>query len=431
MGFLRSNFTMSLGRRPLIKVTPAPSLPLLPFNSRLVYEGDSEFATSSSVQTYPGLIVPLAGGRFRLPIGWNQASGGQTTSQMVTQLDSVNTKLPDVVVLLAGTNDDKSSDTARDTIISNLQQMVAGYLTGGAKYVVIGTILPRFAEGAITAAAETRRLFINNAIRLMASASVKVVDLETLPLSAADFIDGLHPNQLGQQKVSNAFATVLKSISEAVDPLELWDTAPNVLYSRGKDPSFTSGGGIIDNTGTGTINGISSPQASAIADNGIPLGWLVTNPTPLALTVSRVPMEDGTSGCRIQGSGTVTVAGQRIQLRATLTRSPAAVAGQINEQWVGFNQAADMRGIGNIGMMSTSTIDWSPGRSINTGVAGVDAGTGLPAITGGVLRTAQNQAYATTGLTSFTQYIELLTVPGTVSFDVTFYKPYSALVTAG
>jgi lysophospholipase L1-like esterase len=403
---------------------PAPAPAPLAFNDRLVFEGDSEFATSSGVQAYPSLIVPKIGGKLRMPVGWNQATGGQTTTQMVTQIASVNATNPNLVVLLAGTNDDKSSDAAAATTISNLQQMVKSYTS---RFVVIGTILPRFGASAMGAAQEKRRQEINAAIRAMASNRVRVVDGEVLGLTASDFIDGLHPNQFGSHKVSTAFAAAINELLDpAADPLALYKSPTNVLFARGKDTSFSKGGGTVDNTGAGAINGITTAAAAAGTSAGIPLGWIVTNPTSLSITVTRVDRGDGTFGCRIQASGTAAAAG-RIQLRTTITRSPAAVAGQTNEQWVGFDQAANEQGVGSVGMLSTSSLDWTPGRSQDTGFA---KGPGLPAMSG-VLRTAQQGSYGTSGLTSFTQYIEIFVQPGTVIFDRTFYKPYAALVTAG
>jgi len=393
----------------------------LRLNDRMVFEGDSGFATSSNVQTYRSLIVPMIGGKLRMPLGWNQATGGQTTSQMVTQIAAVNATNPDLVVVRGGGNDDDATDAAAETTINNLQAMVEGYTS---RFVVIGTRTPLFSPHTLTPEREARRLYINSRIRAMASDRVRVADMDLASMTDRDFSDGRHPNQFGLYKGTPLFANAINAlIDPKADPLALWNSPDNVLFARGKDPSFMEGGGAFVNSDGGTVN---RAPGSGTSD-GIPNGWKITNPTSLSVTVDRVDRGDGTCGWRVRGSGIAKAAG-RIKLSATCTRSPAAVAKQTNEQWIGYDQAADEQGVGNVGMFSTSSLDWTPGRSQDTGYA---AAPGLPAVTGAVLRTAQAGAYGTSGLTSFTQSVEVFVQPGEVFFDRTFYKPYAALVKAG
>ncbi|MGE7415836.1 FG-GAP-like repeat-containing protein [Methylobacterium tarhaniae] len=188
-------------------------------NPRLVVEGDS--LSASGIWIPYALQAASASNRFALPSGYNQAVGGETALQMMSQVGAVNAIKPDVVVLLAGTNDLGLGATA-STVYNRLKTMWKSYLDAGADYVVAVDIPPRNDPGWMKNyfTLEARRIQLNNLINHLANDAdlanyknrIKIAkDFSLNP--SADTIDGIHENAAGAKKIGDAIGAALSQMN--------------------------------------------------------------------------------------------------------------------------------------------------------------------------------------------------------------------------
>jgi hypothetical protein len=188
-------------------------------NPRLVVEGDS--LSASGIWVPYALQTASASNTFDLPTGYNQAVGGETALQMMGEIGAVNALNPDVVVLLAGTND-ISRGASAITIYGRLKSIWKQYLDDGADYVVAVDVIPRNDPGWMKSyiIKEPTRIFLNILINNYATdpdlANYKdrihvVGDFGFNP--STDTIDGLHENDIGAQKLGSAIGNVLARLS--------------------------------------------------------------------------------------------------------------------------------------------------------------------------------------------------------------------------
>jgi lysophospholipase L1-like esterase len=252
------------------------SAPLNATNDRIVWDGDSIIAHGYvGVTNYAGngswgpstWAMALSGAKLFQPISGNVGVGGDTTALMYARRAATAAKLPKVVGVICGTND-CNSGVAAVTIGQNLANYAAYMLANGARYVVISTILPRFAPNALSGANETIRLAANALIRAMASSRIKIVDCETLGLLTGDFGDGLHPTTAGAFKIGQLFATTLSAITVTDDAIASWTNA----YSPNVDMTGTSGSlnggatGVVANNYT--LDNTQSGGATLVGSKG-------------------------------------------------------------------------------------------------------------------------------------------------------------------
>jgi lysophospholipase L1-like esterase len=139
----------------------------------------------------------------------NRGISAQTTTQMLARYDvDVLNYNPDFVLIMGGINDIGTYMTPATTIETNLQAMIDGARTHGAK-VVLYTVLP---DSNINATCETIRVALNNWINSSAASDVYVIDAASdmadptdmsalLPLY--DSGDHVHPSMAGYWRMAN------------------------------------------------------------------------------------------------------------------------------------------------------------------------------------------------------------------------------------
>lgn len=194
----------------------------LPSYNRLVVEGDS-ITAGNLYGTWVGRAVDPSSGLFTLPDRYNQAVGGETALQMMAEVGAVNALVPDVVTLLAGTNDLSSTSSTPQTIYGYLKTEWKAYLDAGASYVVAVEILPRADPGwlLIPASRQNDRVVLNDLIAHYATdpdiapyaSGIRVVDAGRNFDPATDTVDGIHPNASGIEKIGSAIGSVLGSLA--------------------------------------------------------------------------------------------------------------------------------------------------------------------------------------------------------------------------
>gem|GEM_PF-5615056 len=176
-----------------------------------------------------------------LPVGYNQAIGGQTAQQMATQTAAVTAINPKVVCFHGGTNDLASAATTA-TIFSAIESCRDDYVAGGVEKVIILKILPRFGTAALAPDREIVRGEVNALVDTLADSSTIILSLESEFIESLT-VDGLHPNSDGANLLGNKFAATLNSLFESTDITELNDTDSNILKNVGANYLLTGVGG--------------------------------------------------------------------------------------------------------------------------------------------------------------------------------------------
>ena len=146
----------------------------------------------------------------------HEGIGGKTIGQMSAMFDLVKAQNPDIVLLIAGTNDMGTGWETAHTRLTNLVNYILGY--SSVDYVVLGTIPPRIDTRSYhtsgcpnEAYLDPRHVSYNTKIKAMASARVKVVDMYPLIKKyndgngPGDMADCRHPDQSGYEKMGTAW----------------------------------------------------------------------------------------------------------------------------------------------------------------------------------------------------------------------------------
>jgi hypothetical protein len=337
---------------------------LLQMNDRMVVDGDSETqGTTNNSVTWVNPFTALNRGRLYLPVGYMKAVGGSTIASVAGRVSNVLALNPKIVGLLVGTNNLPGSTDA--TVIFNaLKAVVQSYLDGGVPYVIVGKIFPRQIGGTsiysvITPAEELIRQQVNTMIDTLASARVKIVDIEPGFDIATDLVaDGLHTSWKGAIKYATAFNAAVTAIMAAGDPLTTYfpDAAKNVLRAANKNAVLSGIGGT---KGTANVTG-------EIAD-----GWTVTENGGMTVLCSKVDNGDGTYGQRIQVSGTSSGNGKTV----LLTNSVSGMAsygsvGDYFEQLTQIDLASGGAGLGTMELFGTLGVTpWASAYTPNLGQA--------------------------------------------------------------
>jgi lysophospholipase L1-like esterase len=146
----------------------------------------------------------------------NEGCSGYTISQISTQADKSLPQNPNIVTLLAGTNDHirGSPDAAPERLAALILKITTRVPT---VVVLVGT-LPLLAPTGIFASAATARPIdkFNKQVPIIAKAAVdrgeKVLAVDMSDILATDLADGIHPNDVGYEKMATAW---FKGIEDA------------------------------------------------------------------------------------------------------------------------------------------------------------------------------------------------------------------------
>lgn len=295
-----------------------PASILLPLDSRSVYEGDS-ITNSGNVPSHIFGEYTATGARYYYPTGYNQATAGETLAQMVTQVADVNAQKPDVVTILAGTNDLALGTDTPAQIYAYLMAMLDSYFANGAKKCVICTVMKR-SDAAYTSLSAGRKADFdtyNALVRATNRPNVVVADLDAFT-PPGDAIDGLHPNWAGAQKIAAIIGAAQNSLITQTSMASLYLDASNLLLAT-KNPQLTGTGG----TKTGTV-----PPVGEVSDT-----WTVSSgTTAITCTCSKTTL-NGAEAQRIDFGGTAA-SGNEVVF-SNIAPVPA-IANKVYEVFVDF-----------------------------------------------------------------------------------------------
>ncbi len=126
---------------------------------------------------------------------------------------------PDVVILLIGTNDAKESKFVPEAFRIRYSVLLDRTLAESRTRMVAATIPPhRFGKGAGVRQAMNRIIREEVEKRAAEGKSIRLVDVYALLDDRADFVDSLHMNDAGYDKVGNAFADAVLEMLAAPAP---------------------------------------------------------------------------------------------------------------------------------------------------------------------------------------------------------------------
>lgn len=405
---------VSAGPTALAPIVP-DHLQTFDLNARFVAEGDSITAGSNG-PTWLWSFIARTRGRYFLPNGYNQGTGGQTAAQMATQIAAINALSPDVVALKAGTNDLTGTSDTPAQIYANLKTCWKGYIDGGAKHVIAIKVLPRSDTtwNALSAARKADRVTLNALIGAYASDPelenyknrIHVLDLESVIVPATDMDDQLHPNWLGAIKLGNAIGDAANLLMQQATTLnDLFLDSSNMLVGVSKNPAL--------NGTTGSKSGTLAPTGE-VADV-----WILEENGGIAVNAVKTTM-NGANAQRLQISGTSNAAGRIVNFRNTATYS--GIAGDQVEACIDFSLAAGHAAVRSITLSCDTAITPSATATVLLDGAGALSGTLRTPITAPLAGTDTStgiQAYLTFG------------GPGAVAADITWGRPYLRKVPAG
>lgn len=276
----------------------------LPVNAKIVATGDSITAgsninsvnnvnnTNNGYFTYANLY---SNNLFFVPVNGNQGVAGETSTQIATRFGSVLALNPDVVIILAGTNDAVNDSSIT---LNNLNAMYNSARAQGVTVVAI-TILPRFGSYALSGTFEGVRQSVNTGIKALASEKLIVVDAESSMNNASLYFDGLHPNPAGCSILGNLIAQVLQ-------PLITTAKVTDVLT---QDFSLNPNLGLSGTTGS-LANGATGQIATSFT--------LDAGNSGVTVVGSKIAGVNGTFGQQINLSGNYTGNGKTVDLKYSI-----------------------------------------------------------------------------------------------------------------
>lgn len=329
--------------------SPSPPVTLLPLNSRLVCEGDSQFNAGTVASDILAHSM-LTGGRFYMPSGYNQATASETVAQMLTQVSAINARQPDVVLFRGGTNDLGNGVRAINLIRDDIKACADAYLAGGAKVVVIMEVLNRNDTSwlALSQARRDDRVALNLLIRALDNGTtIRVVRVDDAVFDPSIYtFDGLHQTWDGSFLMGAAFAAVTNTLIVQDSILDFYLDAANFW----PNPQLTGTAGAF--AGSPTPTGQVSDQHT-----------LNTSGTGLVAVGSKVANANGVAiGDRVVVSGTPDAAARGVTILKTCT-IPGAI-GDAYEAWCQFDLAAGSAFIRAINI-SMSGVGQTPNRGVD------------------------------------------------------------------
>lgn len=374
-----------------VVIAPPVAVPLA-VNSRIVMEGDSITAGSNGPQ-YSWYIQALTNAGLFFPVGWNQATGGETAQQMATQTAAITSLLPDVVTLLAGTNDLGGTARTPAQIFADIQTCVNAYISGGAKAVVVSTVLPRNGTNVLTSPREADRVALNTLISGMASDKIKIVNIEASFNPTTDCSDGLHPNWAGARKLGEAFSAALVAISAPNNQSSVYLDAANLC-------------------GATAMTGTSGNKSGTLVSGVVADGWTVEENGGMTVVCSKV-IDNGVEKQRMLISGTNSANGNIVRLRKSFNAN------------VSTSQLVDeMMEISVSGLSGASSmyIDANTAKTPSQ----VATGTFTTLLSNALFR--PQQTVNASALTSIYLSVVLTFNAGVVGADITVGKPYLKVI---
>jgi len=234
---------------------------------------------------------PYAGPQNGFPaLSDNHGVIGETTTQMLARISFAIARRPDIVVLMAGTNDIGAGSAGPD-IWNRLRSIIDQFNAAGARVVAV-PITPRGSVNwdAMGSAAVQRKLrvsWVNN--QLIGYARVNpgliIADPRNAITAATGLaggtgtrpmlLDNLHPSPEGAYNIGKAIWRALSAILPPVEPpfydgLDAYDATDNPTGELLNNPGFT--GGTTGGMG-GSVTGV------------VPSGWFASCTTLTAGTV--------------------------------------------------------------------------------------------------------------------------------------------------
>lgn len=262
--------------------------PKIPFNSRIVYAGDSITANASSSLTNPALFPRgfamwaqmHSGHRAFHGYRSNQGVGGNTSTQLLARFNDILTELQlapsgqRLCHILIGTND--LGAISSTTTISNIGSMIS-QLRGIGSRIILMKILPR---GTVASPMNATSLAnweaVNAWIATQTASDITVLDLEPIvgnmdanhTINTTYAPDSLHPGPLGAFLIGEVVGAAINNIVNDGDILPTSASDPLNALS-GANPFLTGTTGTLSGGMTGTA----------------PTGWTATGSFSGATTV--------------------------------------------------------------------------------------------------------------------------------------------------
>jgi len=403
----------------------------LPLNARIVHEGDSltdyEIALGQNWQFF---FHPLLGGRAYRPVGSNLAVGGQKISSLLGdgtwiadtgQIAAVVAKAPDLVTLMAGTNDISAGFTDPDAMFPFVKTACSGYFAGGAKYVIVGKVPPRnpVTDTTWTAAKEAVRVKFNALIATLPKWDKRVLVAETdtdnaggsWDLTAANTsyqADGIHGSWLGMRIIAHAFYQQAVKLFDGVNPVTSGYLASDNLLTNAA--LYGTAGSVIGNAGSGV-----PVPTGVVADS-----WTFANNMVGVNVACSKSTLNGAVAQQLVLSGTVGSAAQQAQFQ--INQAYSGLTGEGYELAVDFELAAGHTNIRNIYIAcDTST------------TAANSSTTPFPSdqILRGTLRTRLTTPLAAGDVSNAVRmFITANSAGAATAADIKFSRPYLRKITA-
>lgn len=256
---------------------------------------------------YPFIFNQAADFTLDARIGHNAGVNGDTTTQMLARLETdVLAKNPDIVFILAGTNDLANSAITDTTVITNLQTMYEKILSTGAAVVAI-PILPRNSSSDWPNANQRKRhLKVNAWIKQYCRNKKGMIYLDLASpitntsgeMNTLYSNDGLHPNTLGGWVMGLA---AYNQMQYALP--KLFD---NGLYNPTDDydATYNQYGNLVN----GDFSGTGGTKTGSQVSGTVPDSWiLVQTGTPVSSVASSITTRsDGKPGAAVQLRYTTT-----------------------------------------------------------------------------------------------------------------------------
>lgn len=376
----------------------------------IAIEGDSIQALGAAGAQADWAVSSFSRGCGRRPIGFNDATGGETAEQMTSQIADVLANSPELVYFGAGTNDIKNGRTA-DQITRDISVCVYGYLNGGAKYVYLFKVLPRvYGANEFTEAQLEIMRSVNNYIDTLASSDNRIACEGSVDWFAADYTDdGTHPNWRGAYERARRNKDSLNAFWNDRTVIFAPYSSDNILKSLSLNPEMEGSTGS-SNAVNGTITG------------DIPSNWLVAQEADVDTVVSLEPdfFGIGLHGVRFTSTGTGLISSDKfIKIRTSPNPAINGLIGDLYEAYCCYHVDKGHFGISRI------SIEFATLKTVNS--------DDTAAITGGDEMSGVMRSYSTEALTSNTTSAEFsLRIyargptgsGGDVSFSVVFGVPH-------
>ncbi|UAV89922.1 GDSL-like lipase/acylhydrolase [Pseudomonas phage REC] len=300
-----------------------------PLNRKIAIYGDSRTANCSSGTApniftenygYASWLGQYSGGRIYFDPAYNFGVGGNTSAQWAARVNDVIASDADVVVCLISTNDRTADFTLAQTQ-QNIEYTV-NKLKAAKKIVVFIAETPRGGANALTPARQAIHDQTREWIKsYLPKLGVRVVDVyDQLLDTAANTVDGLHPNPVGARVIGEALARQIQDLfdSPALLPRfsSVFDASTNRFGQLNSNALLTGTGGTL--VGSANTNGV-------VADS-----YSVSGSSWAGMTVT-ASKEVGTYGERqvLKFSGTPTSTGSLYTFEQIVPIASAKAAASI------------------------------------------------------------------------------------------------------